>query len=241
MTDALLELGDVDFSYGAMQVLHGVSLEVRRGEILALVGTNGAGKSTVLRLAAGLERPDRGEVRYDGHDVTSIAAERRVGLGIGLLLGGRSLFGDMTVDENLRVGATALRRSGNLSERLAGALRLFPALEQRRRQTASSLSGGEQQMLALAKVLLLEPTLLMIDELSLGLAPIVVSELLEIIRHLRAEGTTVVLVEQSIAVAAEVADRAVHMEKGEVRFTGSPRELLDADVAQAVFFGGTPA
>jgi ABC-type branched-subunit amino acid transport system ATPase component len=238
MPEPLLSVDSVDFSYGALQVLHRVSIDVHPGEILALVGTNGAGKSTVLRVASGLEHPQSGRVTFAGRDVTPLPAEERVRLGIGLLLGGRALFGDLSVDENLRVGATTVRRAPDLRARLESVLDLFPVLKKRRRQVASSLSGGEQQMLAMAKVLLLSPQLLLIDELSLGLAPIVVAELLGVLRHLRDEGTTIVVVEQSVAVAAEIADRAVHMEKGTVRFAGRPEELLEAEVAQAVFFGG---
>jgi ABC-type branched-subunit amino acid transport system ATPase component len=233
----LLEVRGVDFSYGSLQVLHSVSFSVIEGEVLALVGTNGAGKSTLLRVAAGLEHPSAGAVIYGGKDITGVPAEDRVRLGIGLLMGGHSLFGDLTVDENLRVGATTLRRLPDLDQRIAGVFDLFPQLTTRRRQPASSLSGGEQQMLALAKVLILQPRLLMIDELSLGLAPIVVAELLQVLRRVRDEGTTVVVVEQSVAVAAEIADRAVHMEKGQVGFTGRPDELMEAEVAKAVFFG----
>jgi ABC-type branched-subunit amino acid transport system ATPase component len=234
----VLEARGIDFSYGSLQVLYDVDIAVAAGEILALVGSNGAGKSTVLRVAAGLDLPSRGTVTFDGLDVTRTPAEERAGLGMGLLLGGRSLFGDLTVEENLRIGTTLVRREPGLLERLEAAYSMFPRLAERRRQPASSLSGGEQQMLAMAKVLLPRPRLLMIDELSLGLAPIVVSEFLDILRQLRDQGTTIIIVEQSVAVAAEVADRAVHMEKGQVRFAGEPRQLLEADVAKAIFFGG---
>lgn len=234
----LLELASIDFSYASLRVLHSVSLTVEPGEILALVGTNGAGKSTVLRIAAGLETPDTGTVTFAGADVTRMAADMRVRAGIALLLGGRSLFGDLTVDENLRVGTSAIRHAPDAAERMAEVLDMFPVLAGRRRQAASSLSGGEQQMLAFAKVMLLRPQLLMIDELSLGLAPVVVAGLLDVLRRIRERGTTIVVVEQSVGVAAEVADRAVHMEKGAIRFVGSPRQLMEADVARAVFFGG---
>ncbi|HET6793243.1 MAG TPA: ABC transporter ATP-binding protein [Acidimicrobiales bacterium] len=237
---ALLQLEAIDFSYGPLQVLHGVDLEVWDGEIVALVGTNGAGKSTLLRVAAGLDRPGRGRVLLEGRDVTDVPAEDRVALGVGLLLGGRSLFSDLSVDENLRVAATTVRRSPDLEDRLAEMFALFPRLADRRRQAAASLSGGEQQMLALAKVLLLRPRLLMIDELSLGLAPVIVADLLEVLRRVRDGGTTIVVVEQSVAVAAEIADRAVHMEKGAIRFVGAPRQLMEAEVARSVFFGGDP-
>jgi ABC-type branched-subunit amino acid transport system ATPase component len=233
-----LEVEGIDFSYGSLQVLYDVTIAVTTAEILALVGSNGAGKSTVLRLASGLDLPSKGTVTFEGHDVTKTPAEERASLGMGLLLGGRSLFGDLTVEENLRIGTTLVRRQSDLAERLEAAYAMFPRLAERRRQAAASLSGGEQQMLAMAKVLLPRPRLLMIDELSLGLAPIVVGELLDILRQIRDQGTTIIIVEQSVAVAAEVADRAVHMEKGQVRFVGEPRQLLEADVAKAIFFGG---
>ena len=224
-----------------MQVLHGVGLDVAAGELVALLGPNGAGKSTLLRVVAGLARPSAGSVLLDDDDVTGASAVDLVGRGVVLLQGGKAVFGDLTVAENLDIGAYTLRRERGLAqERRRAVLDLFPALAPRLQQRAGSLSGGEQQQLALAKALLLDPGLLLIDELSLGLAPVVVESLLGTVRSINAAGTTIVLVEQSLNVAAGLCDRAVFMEKGEVRFEGRTADLLErSDIARAVFFGAT--
>ena len=235
-----IQVHDLDFSYGNVQILFDVSLEVRRGEVLALLGTNGAGKSTLLRVIAGLGTPSRGVVRLDGRTVTYTSPEQRAALGIELLPGGKGTFDELSVQENLEVGGFRLRRDGDeLQRRIDEVLTRFPDLESRRRQTAGSLSGGQQQMLALARVLMHRPEVLIIDELSLGLAPAVVQDLLGIVERLRDEGMTIIVVEQSLNVALAIADRAVFMEKGHVRFDGPAAELLErGDLARAVFLGG---
>jgi ABC-type branched-subunit amino acid transport system ATPase component len=237
--DAVLRVQGLDFSYGQLQVLFGVSLEVRRGEALALVGTNGAGKSTLLRVVCGLERPNAGSIRFDGRDITGVRAERLAAEGLVLVPGGRAVFTDMTVAENLEMQALAIRRDPKLlRERRELVFTTFPRLRERLYQRAGTLSGGEQQQLALAKAMLLAPKLLLIDELSLGLAPVVVAELLQVVRRLNLDGTSVVLVEQSLNVAARLCDRAVFLEKGQVRFDGRTSDLLERDdIARAVFFG----
>jgi ABC-type branched-subunit amino acid transport system ATPase component len=237
---AALQVRDVDFSYGQLQVLFGVSIDVSPGEALALLGTNGAGKSTLLKVVAGLERPSRGDVHFDGLDITGLAAERLPGRGLLLVVGGRSVFTDMTVEENLEMQAlTARLRPAHLRQRLDTVFTTFPVLADRRRQRAGTLSGGEQQQVALAKALLLEPKLLCIDELSLGLAPVVVGELIEVVRRIQASGVSLVVVEQSLNIAAELCERSVFLEKGQVRFEGPTRELLTRDdIARAVFLGG---
>ena len=239
MPEPLLSVSELTFSYGSLQVLFGVDLTVDAGETVALLGTNGAGKSTLLRCVAGLETASGGSVVYDDRDLDGVPAEERVRRGLVLLPGGRALFADLTVEENLRIGATTLGRDARLvTSRLAAVEELFPVLAERRRQLAGSLSGGQQQMLALAKALLLEPKLLCIDELSLGLAPVVVDQLLGVVAGLRDRGIAVLLVEQSITVACSLAERAVFLEKGSVRFAGRSRDILERDdVAQAVFFG----
>jgi ABC-type branched-subunit amino acid transport system ATPase component len=240
MSAALLRVDHVDFAYGRVQVLFGVSLHVEAGEALALLGTNGAGKSTLLRVISGLERADAGRVELDGHDVTHDDAEALVRQRLVLVPGGRSIFPDMTVAENLEMQSFTLRRQRALVlERRDSVLETFPRLGERLQQRAGTMSGGEQQQLALAKALLLDPVLLCIDELSLGLAPIVVEELLETVARIRARGVSMVLVEQSLNVAAAMCERAVFMEKGEVRFEGATAELLERDdIARAVFLGG---
>jgi ABC-type branched-subunit amino acid transport system ATPase component/predicted MFS family arabinose efflux permease len=234
-----LQVADIDFSYGPVQVLFDVGFEVRKGEVLALLGTNGAGKSTILRVIAGLGTPGRGVVRLNGRTITYTTPEQRAKLGIRILLGGKGVFPAMTVHENLEMAAFIYRGDdADFQRRLDRAYELFPALAQRRRTAASQLSGGQQQMLALAMTLLHDPEVLAIDELSLGLAPLVVQELLGVIERLKAEGMTVILVEQSLNVALSVADRAVFLEKGQVRFEGPAAELAERDdLARAVFLG----
>ena len=213
---------------------------MRRGEVLALLGTNGAGKSTALRVAAGLVTSDRGVVRLNGRTVTYATPEQRSRLGIHLLPGGRGVFGEMTVMENLEMGGFAYRSDRvELRRRIDRVLGIFPPLEEARARRAATLSGGQQQMLALAIALLHDPQVLMIDELSLGLAPIVVQELIEVVDRLKQEGVTMIIVEQSLNVAAAIADRAVFMEKGQVRFEGAISDLMERDdLARAVFLGG---
>ena len=234
-----LQLNNIDFSYGPVQVLFDVAFEVRKGETLALLGTNGAGKSTILRVISGLGVPQRGVVRLGGRTVTYTSPQLRSRLGIQQLPGGNGVFPDMTVRQNLVMGSYIHRSdSVDVERRIASVLELFPDLERRQDQRASSMSGGQQQMLALARVLLHEPEILLIDELSLGLAPTVVQDLLELIERLQERGQTIILVEQSLNVALSIADRAIFLEKGEVRFAGSAQELLERDdLARAVFLG----
>jgi ABC-type branched-subunit amino acid transport system ATPase component/MFS family permease len=235
----VLQVTDIDFSYGQVQVLFDVAFEVRKGEVLALLGTNGAGKSTILRVIAGLGTPARGVVRLDGQTVTFVSPEKRGRMGIRLLPGGKGVFPQMTVRENLEMAAFVYRSDKEDQERrIAKVMDLFENLAERQGQAAGSLSGGQQQMLALACVLLHEPEVLLIDELSLGLSPIMVQELLQVVERLKGEGTTIVIVEQSLNVALAMADRAVFLEKGEVRFEGDAQELLQRDdLARAVFLG----
>ena len=237
----VLQVRNLDAGYGSVQVLFGVDLDVHEGEVLALLGTNGAGKSTLLRAISGLLTPSRGVIRLDGRQITFTDAPTRVGLGVVQVPGGKAVFPSLSVAENLLAGA---HRYGwdrqQIQARVDDVVELLPRLGERFDQKAGSLSGGEQQMLAIGKALLLEPRLLIVDELSLGLAPVVVQDLLEVVDVLKARGVTMVLVEQSLNVALSVADRAVFMEKGRVRFTGPAAELLERpDLARAVFLGGT--
>jgi ABC-type branched-subunit amino acid transport system ATPase component/predicted MFS family arabinose efflux permease len=239
----LLEVRNLDFRYGNLQVLFDVSLDVEEGEVLALLGTNGAGKSTLLRAVSGLEHPTRGSIRFDGHDVTYLETEQIVGLGLVQMPGGKAVFPGLTVAENLRAGAYRLRHSAtSVDTGMARVEEMFPVLAARRDQLAATLSGGEQQMLGLAKALMLRPRLLCIDELSLGLAPAVIEQLLETVRALNAAGTTIVIVEQSVNVALSLATRAVFMEKGQVRFSGPARDLLERpDLLRSIFLAGAEA
>jgi ABC-type branched-subunit amino acid transport system ATPase component len=235
----VLQLANIDFSYGPVQVLFDVNFEVRRGEVFALLGTNGAGKSTILRVISGLGVPERGVVRLNGQSITYVTPETRARLGVIQLPGGKGVFPNLTVGQNLAVSARlAVRGEEAIGTRIDGVFALFPELADRRHQLASSLSGGQQQMLALGRVLLHDPEILLIDELSLGLAPIVVQRLLGVIETLKAQGKTMLIVEQSLTVALSVADRAVFLEKGQVKFEGVASDLLGRDdLVRAVFFG----
>ena len=236
----LLVVKDLDLSYGGVQALFSVDLEVRKGEILALLGTNGAGKSTVLRAICGTAAPSNGAVAFEGEDITFLPASAHTLRGIVMVPGGKAIFPTLTVREHLRLAAWSLRGQDELiAERLEEVYGFFPVLRERGDQPAGDLSGGEQQMLALGSALLLRPKLLLIDELSLGLAPAIVEQLLRIVRAIHDDGATVVLVEQSINVAFTIADRAVFMEKGEVRFQGETADLLARpDILRSVMLGG---
>lgn len=235
----LLVCSHVDFAYGSLQVLFDTSFTVREGEMVALLGTNGAGKSTLLRAISGLGRPSAGVIRFDGHDVTNLDAQRRVASGIVQVPGGRATFPTMTVVDNLRAHGYLVPDGRVLDTRIDDVFDAFPALARRRSQPASVLSGGEAQMLALGKALLLRPRVLLIDELTLGLAPVVVGELLDLVRRINAEGTSVVLVEQSVNIALSLVDHAYFMEKGRIRFDGPASELLGRDdLLRSVFLEG---
>jgi ABC-type branched-subunit amino acid transport system ATPase component len=236
----LLSCDSVDFAYGPLQVLFDVTFTVDEGEMVALLGTNGAGKSTLLRVISGLGFPRRGSVSHLGQDITYLDAERRVGLGITQISGGHAVFGPLDIVENLRVyGYTIGRSRRRIEEGIEAAFDAFPQLAERRHNPASTLSGGEQQMLGLSKALLLEPRLLLIDELSLGLAPVVVGQLLGMVERINASGTAVVLVEQSVNVALSIVSHAYFMEKGEIRFDGAARDLLERrDLLRSVFLEG---
>ena len=234
-----LQVNNLDFCYGPVQVLFDVGFELRKGETLALLGTNGAGKSTLLRVISGLGTPRRGVVRLGGRTITYTSPQLRAALGVHQLPGGKGVFPGMTVHQNLTMGAYIHRRDrDDVTGRIDRVLELFPDLAQRQGQGAASLSGGQRQMLALARVLLHDPEILLIDELSLGLAPTVVQDLLGIIERLQEQGQTIIIVEQSLNVALAVADRAIFLEKGQIRFEGPAQELLERDdLARAVFLG----
>jgi ABC-type branched-subunit amino acid transport system ATPase component/predicted MFS family arabinose efflux permease len=235
----VLQVVNIDFSYGQVQVLFDVNFEIHKGECVALLGTNGAGKSTILRVISGLEIPERGVIRLDGRNITYTSPEQRVKHGIMQLPGGKGVFPSLTVEQNLEISAR-LHSSDNASVKadVARIYEIFPELVERSGQAARSLSGGQQQMLALGRVLVHKPEILLIDELSLGLAPVVVQRMLELVDRLRAAGQTMVIVEQSLNVALAISDRAIFLEKGEVKFEGNARELAERDdLARAVFFG----
>jgi len=241
--DPLLLVRDLELSYGKTQVLFGVDFHVERGEIVALLGTNGAGKSTLLNAISGLSKPSSGSVVYDGKDITGNGPNAVVAEGIVLMPGGKGVFPSLTVAENIGLAGWLFKSEPDyLKQATEEALELFPILRERWNVKAGNLSGGQQQMLTLAQAFISRPKLLMIDELSLGLAPVIVQQLLEIVRRIHANGTTVVVVEQSVNVAITLADRAVFLEKGEVRFDGPTADLLDRpEILRAVFLEGAAA
>ncbi len=233
-----LRVRGLDAGYGRVQVLFGLDLDVAPGEAVAILGTNGAGKTTLLRAVSGLLTPTAGTIELDGDDLARVSAETRARRGI-VQVRGADVFDGLTVDENLRAALVAhpeARRDA--ATRIARVYDVFPALAAHRKQDAASLSGGEQQMVALGCALLFEPKLLLVDELSLGLAPLVVQRLLDVLRALRDDGQSMVVVEQSLAVAARLTDRVVFVEKGAVRFDGAPGDLeADEELARSVFLG----
>ncbi|HUR77128.1 MAG TPA: ATP-binding cassette domain-containing protein [Acidimicrobiales bacterium] len=241
--DSLLACTGIDMAYGPVQILFEVDFSVREHEIVALLGTNGAGKSTLLKGICGLVKPSAGKVLFAGEDVTNMAADVTTHRGVSLMPGGKGVFPTLSVTENLRLAAWMIRDDQERVERARIEVQeLFPILERRSSQLAGDLSGGEQQMLALGAALMTQPRLLMIDELSLGLAPTIVAQLLEVVREIHDRGTTIVLVEQSVNVALNLAERAVFMEKGEVRFEGPTADLLERpDVLRSVFIAGAGA
>ena len=235
----LLSTSGLDVRYGRVQVLFGVSIDVMEGEFLALLGTNGAVKSTFLKAVSNIAPVTAGTVEFDGVDTTRMAPDEIVGQGLAHVPGGRGTLPDLTVDENLRLGGHLLRRRpGDRAEGMARAMELFPWMGQRRNQLAGTLSGGEQQMLAIARALVTRPKLLMVDELSLGLAPVIVEELMEILRQLHADGITLLIVEQHATLAMQFASRVLFMEKGQVRFSGAAADLVGRDdLLRSVFLG----
>jgi ABC-type branched-subunit amino acid transport system ATPase component len=237
---AMLEVRDLNVHYDRVQVLYDVSIAVHQGERIALLGTNGAGKSTVLKAVSGLVEPTSGRVVWRGSDVTGVPADRRVRMGIGQVPGGRGLFPTLTIGENLRMGGYLYKSDAEVDREVARVTRYFPWLAERSGQLAGTLSGGEQQQLATARALMLRPELLMIDELSLGLAPVVIERLMDTIQKLHEdEGLTVLIVEQQASFALGYTDRAYFLEKGEVRFSGPSGDLLDRpDLLRSVFLAG---
>jgi ABC-type branched-subunit amino acid transport system ATPase component len=238
--EKLLACKDIDMFYGPVQILFGVNFDVEKGELVALLGTNGAGKSTLLKGISGLVRPKHGKVSFKGEDITKLQADVTARKGISLMPGGKAVFPTLSVAENLKMAAWLIR---DQPERIESArqevMELFPILSQRYHQVAGNLSGGEQQMLALGAALMTQPELLMIDELSLGLAPTIVGQLLEVVEEIHRRGTTIVIVEQSVNVALNLAKRAAFMEKGEVRFEGPTAQLLERpDILRSVFIAG---
>ncbi|HEY7928253.1 MAG: ABC transporter ATP-binding protein [Candidatus Dormibacteria bacterium] len=233
----VLELRNVDVLYGRVQALRGVSLTVGDGEIVALIGSNGAGKTTTLRTISGLVRPAKGEILLRGEPIQALGAEKIARLGVGHAPEGRRLFGRMTVRENLDMGAYSRKDRAGIRADLERVYQLFPRIKERSGQLAGSLSGGEQQMVAIGRALMAHPSVLLLDEPSLGLAPIVVDSLFAVIREINQGGTTVLLIEQNALLALNTARRGYVLEVGEVATQGPAEELLHSPDVQRAYLG----
>lgn len=233
----MLSVSNLQVSYGAIRALHGISLRVEKGEIVTLIGCNGAGKTTTLRAISGLVRSCGGSVSYEGRDITRVRPHELVRMGIAHSPEGRGVFANLTVEENLELGAYARSDQEAIRSDKEKGLALFPRLKERIRQQAGTLSGGEQQMLAIARALMARPRLLLLDEPSLGLAPQVVSTIFQIIREINASGTTILLVEQNAHMALKVAHRAYVLETGEIAMEGQAQELAASDEVRKAYLG----
>lgn len=232
----MLQVKDLDVYYGAIQALHHVSIDVAEGEIVSIIGSNGAGKSTLMRTISGLIKPRQGSIQFQGESLLEKQADQIVRLGVSQSPEGRRIFTNMTVQENLLIGAT-IRKDSEVASDLDGVLDRFPRLRERFKQNAGTLSGGEQQMLAIGRALMSRPKLLLLDEPSMGLAPIVVQRIFEVVRRVNAEGVTVLLVEQNARAALALAGRGYVMESGAISLSGAARELLDNPQVRAAYLG----
>lgn len=234
----MLTLRDLEVSYGAIRALRGITLEVDAGELVALVGSNGAGKTTTLRTISGLLRPAAGAIRFHGEDISTVPPHRIVGMGISHVPEGRQIFGTLSVRQNLQLGAVAREDRTGLDEDFRRVFDLFPVLNERLRQAGGTLSGGEQQMLAIGRALMARPRLLLLDEPSLGLAPLLVERIFGAIARLKSEGTTILLVEQNARQALKIADRAYVLETGRIAMAGTAAELAANPDVERAYLGG---
>jgi len=233
----ILELHEISAGYGDVQILHGTNLSVQEGKLTALVGANGAGKTTLLRTVMGLIQPVQGDVRFNGEDITNLPAHMKAELGLILVPEGRQLFTTMSVAENLEMGATPKRAHPQMQANLERVYGLFPRLKERQDQKAGTLSGGEQQMVAIARGIMAEPVLLMIDELSLGLAPAMSLQLFETLVQLKKTGITLLLVEQNVQMALAICDYAYVLSQGRIEMEGPSRELIRNEKVRATYLG----
>jgi branched-chain amino acid transport system ATP-binding protein len=237
----VLHLDGVVAAYDDVTCLHGVSLEVRRGEIVTLIGANGAGKSTMLKTVSGLLTPRAGSIEFDGREIAGLSPDAIVAMGLVQVPEGRRVFPELSVEDNLRAGAYLVRERAKMRETLAQVLRRFPRLAERRKQFAGTLSGGEQQMLAFGRAMMTSPRFLMLDEPSLGLAPLMVAEVMRAIRMFRDSGVTVLLIEQNANLALRLADRAYVMETGRIAMAGSAAQLLADEHVRRSYLGAKTA
>lgn len=233
----MLKIENLTSHYGRIQALHGVSLEVNEGELVALVGGNGAGKTTLLRTISGLQAASGGAVSFEGKNITDLAAEKRVGLDIAQVPEGRQVFTALSVEDNIRLGAFTKSDKAGIAEDMEKMYTRFPILKEKRKQAAGTLSGGQQQMLAMARALMSRPRLLLLDEPSMGLSPVLVMEIFSIVEELKEQGVTIFLVEQNATAALRVADRGYVMETGKISLTGTGDNLLNDETVKAAYLG----
>ncbi len=234
---AILEVKDISSGYGEVQILWGASLSLEKGKLTSLVGANGVGKTTLLRTVVGLNKPWEGSIWFEGEDVSKLSAHAKASLGLVLVPEGRQLFTDMTVYENLEMGATAKRSRANMNNNFEKVFTMFPRLKERRSQKSGTLSGGEQQMLAVARGVMADPKVLIIDELSLGLAPVLVLDLFGSLKKLKGEGITILLVEQNVQMALAVSDYGYVLAEGRNEIQGPARELINNKDIRSAYLG----
>ena len=234
---AMLEVKDLEVYYGMIQAIKGISFEVNKGEVIALIGANGAGKTTTLHTITGLLPPKKGSVMFEGKDITKIPAHKIVSMGMAHVPEGRRVFADLSVYENLKLGAYTRKDKENLNKDLESIYERFPRLAERKNQSAGTLSGGEQQMLAMGRALMSKPSIILMDEPSMGLSPILVNEIFDIIESISKSGTTVLLVEQNAKKALSIADRAYVLETGKIVTSGKASELLEDDSIKKAYLG----
>ncbi len=234
---AMLEVKDLEVYYGVIQAIKGVSFQVNQGEVIALIGANGAGKTTILHTITGLLSPKRGSVMFEGKEITKVPAHKIVSMGMAHVPEGRRVFAELSVYENLKMGAYTRKDKKEIGESLANVYKRFPRLEERKNQMAGTLSGGEQQMLAMGRALMSKPKIILMDEPSMGLSPIMVNEIFDIIRAVSEGGTTVLLVEQNAKKALGIADRAYVLETGKIVLEGKAEELLENDSIKKAYLG----
>ncbi len=234
---ALLEINNLEVHYGVIHALKGISFEVNEGEIIALIGANGAGKTTTLHTISGILQASSGNIIYDGKDITKVQAHKIVNLGISQVPEGRRVFAQLSVLENLKLGAFIRKDKDGIEEDLRNIYERFPRLEERKNQLAGTLSGGEQQMLAMGRALMSRPRIILMDEPSMGLSPIYVSEIFDIIKSINKDGTTVLLVEQNAKKALSIADRAYVLETGNIALSGDAKSLMNNDTVKKAYLG----
>mgnify|MGYP004447427487 CR=1 FL=1 len=233
----MLKINDLNVSYGMMEVLHGVTLNVNEKELVSVIGPNGAGKSTLIKTIMGLVTPQSGSIIYKGQDITKLPAHKRAELGIGYVPEGRRVFPRLSVEENLRMGAYSVKDKNRVRQKINEIYEIFPRLGERKNQLAGTMSGGEQQMLAIGRALTLDPTLLLIDEVSMGLMPIMVNTCFEVIGNLNKQGITILVVEQNANKALKVADRGYVLETGNIVLTDTAENLRGNEIVQSAYLG----